>query len=218
MKHTYNNWSYKIFEGFYESNLYNSDSLYWITQTDKEEGYLKDNQYYDIDNWESFTKEIAENAINELSNILPDNEIIQDMKLKDIYRPKYYNFETDSLIIDIKLNLTKLKKYCFTTHREDFNKYLKENFTSYDGFISFISNNINDFILDYNQKPNNKELNTMIEYYLLSQIYGSTSNNDFIGFDTSYHYRLYEDVNEIQYEHLKVMEDTPINAENELVF
>ena len=32
MKHTYNNWSCKIFEGFYESNLYNSDSLYWITK------------------------------------------------------------------------------------------------------------------------------------------------------------------------------------------
>ena len=43
MKINYNNWSTKIFEGFYESNLYNSDSLYWITQTDREEGYLKDN-------------------------------------------------------------------------------------------------------------------------------------------------------------------------------
>lgn len=32
MKHTYNNWSRKIFEGFYESNLYNSDFLYCITK------------------------------------------------------------------------------------------------------------------------------------------------------------------------------------------
>lgn len=27
MKHTYNNWSTNIFEGFYESNLWSSDSL-----------------------------------------------------------------------------------------------------------------------------------------------------------------------------------------------
>ena len=66
MKHIYNNWSTKIFEGFYESNLYNSDTLYGITQADVEGGYLKDNQEYDIDNWEDFTKEVAESAVYEL--------------------------------------------------------------------------------------------------------------------------------------------------------
>lgn len=218
MKHIYNNWSYKIFEGFYESRLYNNDSLYWITQNDKDEGYLKDNQYYDIDNFEVFKKEVAENAVNELLNILPDNEIIQDMKLKDIYSPKYYNYETDSLIIDIKLNLTKLKKYCFNTHKKEFNQYLKDNFSSYDGFISYISNNINDFKIEYYNPHNEKEKNVMIEYYLLSQIYESNSSKDFEGFETSYHSRLYDDVNEIQYEHLKIMEDTPLKIVDEIAF
>lgn len=44
MKVNYNNWSTKIFDGFYESSLYNSDSLYWINQTDTEEGYLQENE------------------------------------------------------------------------------------------------------------------------------------------------------------------------------
>lgn len=88
MKHTYNNWSCKIFEGFYESNIYNSDSLYWITKNDIDGGYLQNNQYYDIDNWEQFTKDIATQAIYKLWEILPDNDIIQDMELKDIYSPK----------------------------------------------------------------------------------------------------------------------------------
>ena len=66
MKHTYNNWSCKIFEGFYESNLYNSDSLYWITKNDIDEGYLQKNQYYDIDNWEQFTKDIEKQAVYKL--------------------------------------------------------------------------------------------------------------------------------------------------------
>ena len=202
MKHIYNNWSCKIFEGFYESNLYNSDSLYHITQSDIDEGYLQKNQYYDIDSWEDFTKEVSEAAVNELENILLDNDIIQEMHLKDIYSPKYYNFETDSLIIDIKLNLRKLKTYCFKTKKEAFNDYLKRYFTSYDGFISFIANNLNDFIQDYKQQPNTKELNTMIEFYLLNQIYGS--DTDFDGFDTPYHWRLYEAANELIYSHLKV--------------
>ena len=216
MKHTYNNWSCKIFEGFYESNLYNSDSLYWITKNDIDEGYIQNNQYYDIDNWEQFTKDIAKQAVYKLLDILQNNDIIQDMELKDIYSPKYYNYETDSLIIDIKLNLAKLKKYCFTTHRVAFNKYLKDNFTSYDGFISYISNNIDDFIADYNQQPNDKELNAMIEYYLLCQIYETDS--DFEGYDTSYHYNLYEAANEEIYNHLAIMEDTPKEVVNELAF
>ena len=213
MKHIYNNWSCKIFEGFYESNLYNSDSLYWITNNDIDGGYLQNNQYYDIDNWEQFTKDVANQAVYKLLDILPDNDIIQDMKLKDIYSPKYYNYETDSLIIDVKLNLTKLKKYCFTTHRTAFNKYLKDNFTSRDGFISYISNNIDDFIADYNKQPNDKELNTMIEYYLLCQIYETDSG--FEGYYTSYHHNLYESANEEIYNHLTVMEEPQERVVNE---
>ena len=89
MKHTYNNCSCKIFEGFYESNLYNSDSLYWMTRNDIDEGYLQNNQYYDIDNWEQFKKDVANQAVYKLLDILPDNDIIQDMKLKAIYSPNF---------------------------------------------------------------------------------------------------------------------------------
>lgn len=209
MKHTYNNWSTKIFEGFYESNLYNSDILYGITEADVEEGYLKDNQEYDIDNWEAFTKEVAESAVDELLNILPNNDIIQDMTLKDLYSPKYYNYETDSLIIDMKLNLRKLKIFCFKTYRNEFNKYLHENFTSYDGFISFVSNNISSFIEDYKQPCRDREINVMIEFYLLYCIY---EGFDFNG-ETSYHYRLYESANEIVYRHLTVITEDADVAE-----
>lgn len=182
MKHTYNNWSTKIFEGFYESNLYNSDTLYYLTQNDRGE-YLKDNQEYDI---------------------------IQDMKLKDLYSPKYYNYETDSLIINVKLNLRKLKTFCFKTYRNEFDKYLHDNFTSYDGFISFVSNNINGFIEDYKQPCNDREINVMIEFYLLYCIYEGT---DFSSCETSYYYRLYESANEIMYNHLTVITEDADVAE-----
>lgn len=203
MKHVYNNWSTKIFEGFYESNLFNSDSLYYLTQNDRSEGYLKDNQEYDIDNWESFQKDVAESAVYELLEALPNNEIIQDMKLKDLYSPKYYNYETDSLIINVKLNLRKLKTFCFKAHRTEFDEYLHKNFTSYDGFTSFISNNISAFLVDYNDSiSNGRELNVMIEFYLLYCIYDGF---DFEGRDTHYHYRLYDSANESIYNHLAVV-------------
>ena len=145
MKHTYNNWSTDIFEGFYESNLWNSDSLYWIEESDRQEGYLNDNEEYDIDDFEAFTKEVSENAVYFLFEALDEHDVIKDMKFKDLYSPKYYNYETDSLIIDVDVDMRKLKKYCFTTKKEAFNQYLKDNFTSCDGFISYISNNIKDW-------------------------------------------------------------------------
>ncbi len=217
MQHLYNNWSCKIFEGFYESHLYNSDTLYYIEQTDRDEGYLKTNEYYDFDDWQEFKNEVAELAVNELLNILPDNEIIQDMKLKEVYSPKYYNYETDSLIINTKLNLRKLKIYCFKTKNQAFKKYLKDNFTSYDGFISFIANNLTDFLNDFNQPHNERELNVMIEFYLLTQIY--ENDFDFNGFDTSYHLRIYDRLTEIIYSHLKVCtEEQSTELENQLAF
>ena len=203
MKHTYNNWSTDIFEGFYKSNLWNSDSLYWIEESDRQEGYLNDNEEYDIDDFEAFTKEVSENAVYFLFEALDEHDVIKDMKFKDLYSPKYYNYETDSLIIDVDVDMRKLKKYCFTTKKEAFNQYLKDNFTSCDGFISYISNNIKDFKEDYNQPSNNKEINVMIEFYLLTQINNSDSEFDR---NTNYHYRLYDSLNETIWNHLKTVE------------
>ena len=46
MKIKYINWSTAIFPGFYESELYNSDTLYNITENDSDE--LKEGEYYDF--------------------------------------------------------------------------------------------------------------------------------------------------------------------------
>ena len=206
MKHTYNTWSYKVFEGFYESNLFNSDNLLDIEYTHKQEGYLKENQSYDIDNFQEFKKDVADNAVYELFNTLANNDIIKSMKLKDVYSPKYYNFETDSLIIKMDINLRALKTFCFKTNKDMFNKYLKENFTSYDGFLSFVDNNIKDFINTYKTTiDKNREINVMIEYYLLTQI-NNTLDCDNFDCDNSYQYSIYEYANESLYNHLKVVD------------
>lgn len=202
MKINYNNWSTKIFEGFYESNLYNSDSLYWITQTDREEGYLKENEEYDID-FEKFTDSVAKFAVEELKEVINQNDnIIKSMKYKRLYSPRYYNFETDSLLIDIDVNIKNLKNYCFRIHKNDFNQYLKDNFTSYDGFISFIENNICTFKEQY-KTDKNKCLNVMIEYYLLTCIYDTFNLSNIDNYyETIYHNNLYETARECIYEHI----------------
>ena len=61
--------------------------------------------------------------------------------------PKYYNFETDKLYARVSLNA--LKELWHWHRQNDFiqlKEYIKERFTSRDGFISFISNDFQDWM------------------------------------------------------------------------
>lgn len=201
MKYLYQNWSHAIFMGFYESILFNSDTEYYLNEYLKED---EENQNitYEID-FEPYTQAISEYATELLKDYcINDDNIIKSMKYISLYSPKYYNFDTDRLNIEINVNLTKLKTY-IKKNKTDFNKYLHDNFTSYDGFMSFIENNYNDFLIQY-KTDKERCLNVMIEYYILRQIY----DNDWNGmskifrnceeYETAYHYQLFDNNREYQ--------------------
>ena len=86
--------------------------------------------------------------------------------------PREYNFRTDRISVLINVNLSKLKKICFTDNSAEFNKYLADNWTSYSGFISFIPNNLYRFKDKYINRPDSRDELTqiMIEWYLLKFI------------------------------------------------
>lgn len=69
------------------------------------------------------------------------SEII-DIKLTFIklISPKYYNFETDVIIADIEVD-DLIELYA----KNDIKQYIIDNFTSYDGFISFYSNDVHQW-------------------------------------------------------------------------
>lgn len=203
MKLLYTNWSTAIFEGFYESNLFNSDTEYYLNE------YLQDAEHpetYEI-NFTPYCKAVASYAVKLLKDyciLFQENKIIKEMKYISLNSPQFYNYTTDKLNIEIDFNINKLKRF-IKNNKTDFNLYLKDNFTSYDGFISFIENNYNDFMnkfyLDSTEKARN--LNVMLEYYILTCIYESNwqdikeSNWN----NTEYHNELYEAATEFQYEY-----------------
>lgn len=192
MKINYVNWSLNIFMGFYESVLFNSDTEYWISENERQEGLINNNQYYEIDDFKGFMDDVASYAVDKLWEQLTtyDLYIIKSMKYKGLQSPKYYNYDTDRLIIYIDVNLTKLKKF-INHYSKDFNEYLKQYFTSYDGFISYIPNNLKDFKTEYKTTSDKtKYINAMLEFYLLSSIHHNTS--DFTNYETPYHYDLME--------------------------
>ena len=211
MKYEYQNWSCAIFMGFYESPLFNSDTEYYMNEYMNEDEEVK--KEFEID-YIPYCNAVCEYATDLLSEYCTDNEIIKSMEYKSMYSPQYYNYSTDKLNIIIDVNLTKLKKF-IKDNKEDFNQYLKDNFTSYDGFCSFIANNYNEFVKDYKEDfcgtDKDRCINVMVEYYILNKIYGTNwagirKNYYDAEYDTPYHWELFEKNQELQYSYIKEVE------------
>lgn len=190
----YQNWSTEIFQGFYESELYNSDTEYSFNTNNDE-----DEQGYELQDWKGFTQAVAKAHADLLfDNLEQKEQIITAIEYKGLYSPKYYNFETDKLELVIDCDVEALKRYCFKDNCGDFDLYLYENFTSYDGFISFVPNNGKEFYARY-EDDTERLLNVMIEFYLLRNLDLET-----------YRYATVEYAQDCLYDYMK-----PVEAGNE---
>ena len=131
------------FEGFYDSIWNPDDDLYYF---DKEEGLEYDKDYtFDYTGWQSdichrYTK-IWQEWMQEY--------IHQDIEVEfmQIYHPRFYNYETDACEVCIKLTHQAKKTIIakIQEHRKEIAAWIKENHTSCSGFISFLSNDIDDW-------------------------------------------------------------------------
>lgn len=75
-------------------------------------------------------------------------DFVNGVKFQEVISPREYNFTNDSINCEIDLNVKDMLNY-LDDHREEFTEYLKEKYTSYDGFISFHSNDVNDWTWEY---------------------------------------------------------------------
>ena len=167
----YINWDTKIFFGFYESILYNSDMLYDLTENDSD---LQDNEYYDFfdDEQGNYTYGQYEQAVTDKCAgalfgclVQGSSDIIKDIQFVALHSPREYNFATDKIECDITLDWDKLLVYV-QEHRDDFAQYLQDNFTSCSGFTSFVPNNYVEF-MDNLQDDFERLSQVLIEFYIL---------------------------------------------------
>lgn len=160
----YTNWSTAIFQGFYESELYNCDSEYYAKERLGEDCELQD--------FRDFCNKVARKAGDLLQEqVVWDDSLIQRIDFVELDSPQFYNYRTDRLVLSVDVDADGLEKYCFEEHAEQFAKYLKENFTSYDGFHSFIRNTLVGFKEQYvEEDKTGRCLDVMIEFYILQNI------------------------------------------------
>lgn len=129
------------------------DSMFdnWTIDEDKSNGDINyDANYF----WEHFDNQAYVNAIEStahqfLNGTHEANGIEVKIRCKEIYSPKYYNFETDEMVFDVTYNKRKVKQYAKDNYSE-FNKFLKDNYSSRDGFCSMTSNNYGEWLYDFN--------------------------------------------------------------------
>lgn len=154
-----------FFPGFYESDLENSDTSYWAIKEELEyyqneycsdgRGDESDKDFYaqltedDLDfNYKDYEKDVREAWVDAFRSRVPD--FVLSVGDVDMTSPKYYNYETDRLWADVELSEDWQDKVrAFMDENKDWLRdRIKKDWTSYDGFDSYMSNNFDDLSHD----------------------------------------------------------------------
>jgi len=140
-----------IFSGFYNT-LWDDTDEYELDEegfTDEQkEEYFRSDLYYD--NVKQYEHSVVSSFIDELSKKLKENNFVRSIKFEQIVSPKEYNFTNDSVNVIIDINIRVCKQY-LKDNEDEFTQYLKDHYTSCDGFWSNYSN-------DYDEWVNDKDL------------------------------------------------------------
>jgi len=131
-----------IFKGFY--NSYFIEEIESRIEQDIEEGYLSEDFEYSID-FNKYSKMITE-AINQTLF----NEFGFEIKFEDLISPEFYNYSNDSINVALKYDSNKFEDL-ISEHKEELTQMIKDRYTSCDGFISYYSNDLNEWLNDYEE-------------------------------------------------------------------
>ena len=144
--------------GIEDSEIYNTLNEFNISE--KEDIYIEYNyKKYQIE-VSSQVNDYFINLINEIIYDLFDIEDLLSKKLSEVLvSPKYYNFETDRSFMTVCFNTLKFNQFIdkvYNTYYDELKTYIKDHFTSYDGFMSFYSPDIKEwkaknYDLDHNE-------------------------------------------------------------------
>lgn len=123
-----------VFNGFYNSfweDYLNSDG-------EAEHYNLPDDfDFYQYVDYNKYFNHLSKQFCNILENEL--KEFVNSIEFEELISPKYYNFTNDSINCIIKPNVKVIKEYIYN-NKDQYSKYLKVEFTSRSGFISYYSN------------------------------------------------------------------------------
>ena len=162
-----------FFPGFYESDLENSDTPYWA---------IKEELQYYQEECDTPCKQLTENDLDfdykgyeeEVRNAWVDGfrermpEIVSSLEGVEMTSPRYYNFETDRLWADVELRddwMDEMRHFIASNY-DWLKERIHEDWTSYDGFMSFMENDVDKWEEHLFQEQDGRYISTMIGYMM----------------------------------------------------
>lgn len=151
-----------FFPGFYESDLKNCDTAYWALKEELE--YYQREYAYDNPDEQAIYAQLTEDDIDfdddryeeDVRNAWVEAfkwrtpDIVTEVSNVEMTSPRFYNFETDRLWADVELRddwMDAVREF-MVENADWLRERIKEDWTSYDGFHSFMSNNFDDLSHD----------------------------------------------------------------------
>lgn len=125
------------FTGFYETT--------WDIDTDDYRDTDGNVVEYDrlIIDFDGYKNEVGRRYCQELPDLFPAG-MVGTIEYENIWSPREYNFKTNSINCTVEVDTDKLSKFLEDEWRA-FKAYIKEGYTSYDGFISWHSNDAEEW-------------------------------------------------------------------------
>ena len=164
--------------GMYYSNI-SPETIFddYFINEDFENGDSEYNaeQFWDNFDFDKYKTKIQELAADFLTYEIDDNNG-NEIKIEagELYSPKYYNFDTDNIELTVEFDKVKLLEF-IKKDIDNFNKFLKDNYTSYDGFLSFTANNVTLWYDDY-QNDENTAIGALLTYLFKDSEYQESFN------------------------------------------
>lgn len=129
-------------------------------------------EYFDNDRYE---QDLAIDFVEGLNNLIySENTILKDISFEyeSLAKPRFYNYENDKINGYVNLPLDMVIEY-MNNNAEEFQQYLKDNYSSRDGFTSFVPTNLDDFRKELKSdlsKDVDRDLGILVEFIIEKEL------------------------------------------------
>lgn len=106
---------------------------------------------------------ICESFVEAVNDYLP--EWVENIKYVGLDSPRYYNYRNDEIICDITLSngWEEMVEEFIKEYKEELREDIKEQWSSLDGFLSFVNNNVDEWLEEIYAQPE-KYLPILLSY------------------------------------------------------
>lgn len=155
-----------LFPGFYNT----------MFEPDETNEIHSHNDYYGTDlNYDDFEWDYADYKERVATAFVDDFEkefcdiLPIKIKYQSISSPAYYNFSNDIIDIEVELDFNAFIKVV-NEKKEEIRKYILDRYTSHDGFVSFHSNDVEDWCRsEYVSENKYHRVGALLEALLLTE-------------------------------------------------